>query len=761
MTDKTPSPAPPASSGGARRSAFTGGTRSMNLPGTRGTGGGRTAGVDDMGGGKREARPSEKWRPASDEPDDYEFVRLLHRSHDQGITAVSETLEQRQARAQQTKTTGWQSKFAMPYRPLGIPQLQVERAAQQARVETQEGKAGAEAQSSGRPPLSERARRVNQGGVTPSGRPMDWLPRARMSMEKFSLAARRNNMTHRLFLLHEVTASDRRVKFVRAGVLATDVLQIASDSNEQSGQLGFGEMEMDDIHPLERKKMLKNRKRPEGVPALKVGEGSNWAGGGGAQTDRTDLASQLRTSLATPPTSVLVPQTARANMRTSSSGSTLEVRSMGNKTPVSATDRGLVKVFDMAPMVTIEQHMSHAKALLTARQKAVAGEFNMQLPVPPLELVAEAFQAGVDELTLRVKEELSSKTTARLDTFRRKFKNFELGEMGSNASSQLDSMRLRAEQEKLRNEIYLYQNRKWYLALMGKVADQASDEQHDLLRIIREMVEGGVVFSKLTVRELVTECATQYLMDAFVTRPIQDVFDFLCGQFGVLGEEYDGWVEDAGLALPPSTIARYESARQMRLDLFKKDIVAKHMRQRFDMMSTTKPLDSWLPHDIVDTVGKPLFQAAASPHLLCLSLFSPPSCRSSYSHLASCFALFGVLFGPSQVMSSVRETHRRSPDSISNHGRAASSRGGASSRGADDWQASEGAEPTRPKVLEMSDARPHSGFGDAPPPPKEPEGSSGSLGGAEAAEATPAAGSLPPATGEAPASVDDKSEPSA
>jgi hypothetical protein len=206
-------------------------------------------------------------------------------------------------------------------------------------------------------------------------------------------------------------------------------------------------------------------------------------------------------------------------------------------------------------------------------------------------------------VTEDIKEELSAKTTARLDTFRRKFKNFELGETGQTAAMQLESMRLKAEEEKLRNEIYLYQNRKWYMELMGKVADQANDDQHDLLRIIREMVEEGVVFNKATVRELVVQCKSLgHLAEQFVTKAIQDVFDFLCAQFGVLGEEYDGWVEDTELPLPPSTLARYEAARQKRIDLFKRDIVAKHWRQRFDMMATTKPLDNWLPHDVVDTV---------------------------------------------------------------------------------------------------------------------------------------------------------------
>eukprot|EP00961_Rhodomonas_salina_P071551 960815-Rhodomonas_salina.2 len=163
-------------------------------------------------------------------------------------------------------------------------------------------------------------------------------------------------------------------------------------------------------------------------------------------------------------------------------------------------------------------------------------------------------------------------------------------------------MRLSAEQEKLQNEIYLYQNRKWYLQLMNNVADENSDVQQDLLKGIREMVEGGVVFSKSTVRELVSICTDKSKREHFTSKPLQDVFDFLCRQFGVHGEEYDGWLQDNQLPLPPSTKARYEAARQKRLSLFKRELIAKHWRQRFEMMATTKDLHEWLSEDVVDAV---------------------------------------------------------------------------------------------------------------------------------------------------------------
>ena len=54
----------------------------------------------------------------------------------------------------------------------------------------------------------------------------------------------------------------------------------------------------------------------------------------------------------------------------------------------------------------------------------------------------------------------------------------------------------------------------------------------------------------------------------------------------VIGDEFDQWVEEHALPLPPATLGRYEAARQKRLDLFKKDVVARHWRQRLDMAHT-------------------------------------------------------------------------------------------------------------------------------------------------------------------------------
>ena len=42
----------------------------------------------------------------------------------------------------------------------------------------------------------------------------------------------------------------------------------------------------------------------------------------------------------------------------------------------------------------------HAALLLTARQKAVAGDFHLEIPIPPMKLVAEAFEVEVEHREL-------------------------------------------------------------------------------------------------------------------------------------------------------------------------------------------------------------------------------------------------------------------------------------------------------------------------------------------------------------------------
>ena len=42
--------------------------------------------------------------------------------------------------------------------------------------------------------------------------------------------------------------------------------------------------------------------------------------------------------------------------------------------------------------------------------------------------------------------------------------------------------------------------------------------------------------------------------ERYKSKPIQDVLDFLCERFGVVGDLYDQWVEENALPLPPSTL---------------------------------------------------------------------------------------------------------------------------------------------------------------------------------------------------------------
>ena len=185
---------------------------------------------------------------AGDEPETYQYVRLLYRTHDHGVTAASESTEERTERARKCKTTGWQSRFAVPYRPLGTPEPELHRRldddhehAKQGEGEPRSGSetfrpggaprglasrnAGSRAASS-RGAMTARAMLESPAGnqITPSGRPENWLQESERSMVYFSLAAKRNSRTHHKILLASVQQSEARVKMVRAGQMATDVL---------------------------------------------------------------------------------------------------------------------------------------------------------------------------------------------------------------------------------------------------------------------------------------------------------------------------------------------------------------------------------------------------------------------------------------------------------------------------------------------------------------------------------------------------------
>jgi len=432
----------------------------------------------------------------------YDYVRMLYRGMDVGITATSESQEQRVLRSKKCKTTGWQSRFAVPFRALGTPDLYL--ASKKGNPGEDAGGAedrGATA-AGGHGGITAREMRQFENGVTPAGRPLNWLPEAQRTIMYFGEAVRRNRRAHRSVLLAQLTESEKRVKCVRAGQMATRVLA-------QGG-------------------MATGPRRPNHVPPLRLG------------TSTTAVDDLLPARAAT------------ARLLSGGGGA--------NARGGAATERP-----SRPPAVGAGASGGVSDRIRHARAEAISGNIALVHPVPPLKLIAEEFANEVDTLTEHMRADLEVKKSERLDTFRRKFKNFELGDSGSSAERTLHAMRLNAEQEKRQNEIYLYQNRQWYFQLRHTVQNQTSPEQKQLLAGIREMVEGGVVFDKNTVKDLVALCTEKSKMDSFSSPPIQAVFDFLCEQFGVVGDQYDEWIEENALPLPESTKQRYEAARQKRL----------------------------------------------------------------------------------------------------------------------------------------------------------------------------------------------------
>ena len=76
----------------------------------------------------------------------------------------------------------------------------------------------------------------------------------------------------------------------------------------------------------------------------------------------------------------------------------------------------------------------------------MSGNVALVHPVPPLALVAEQFQHQVDGMTTHLKTELGVMQSERLDTFRRKFTNFDVRDLGSSSERRLAAMRLSAQQ---------------------------------------------------------------------------------------------------------------------------------------------------------------------------------------------------------------------------------------------------------------------------------------------------------------------------
>jgi hypothetical protein len=93
--DSKPSSSPAFITGDVKRKLAGGSQGRAMLMGTKGRG--------DSDANKK---PSDRWIASQEEQEEYDFVRMLYRSQDHGVTAISETAEERQSRAKQCKTTG-------------------------------------------------------------------------------------------------------------------------------------------------------------------------------------------------------------------------------------------------------------------------------------------------------------------------------------------------------------------------------------------------------------------------------------------------------------------------------------------------------------------------------------------------------------------------------------------------------------------------------------------------------------------------------
>ena len=377
------------------------------------------------GSAARPGRLAQKERP-------YTHERMLYRGMDQGVTATSETHEQRVMRSKKCKSTGWQSRFAVPYRSLGTPDLELPAKGKAAGEELAgtEDRRGAAVQH-GHGGLSARELRHIELGVTPAGRPLNWLPEARRTMVYFGEAAKRNRRVHRSVLLSQLAASDKRVKMVRAGQQATAVLEqdqhaanggvSTARSAADAGTTFLTDVPASDVaaEPPSLQMPTSARRRPNHVPPLQLGAGTALGATSTPQTDslasRGAQSSTARLALPTPPGT-----TARSG---------------------AATERARPAPAP-APLADDE----HASKSARARANAMSGNVALVHPVPPLALVAEQFQHQVDGMTTHLKTELGVMQSERLDTFRRKFNNFDVSDLGSSSERRLASMRLSAQQ---------------------------------------------------------------------------------------------------------------------------------------------------------------------------------------------------------------------------------------------------------------------------------------------------------------------------
>ena len=203
--------------------------------------GSRKSSAHSLGGGSGGMRSKSKLLEGQREQP-YEFVRMLYRGLDQGVTATSETTDQRVLRSKKCKTSGWQSRFAVPYRSLGTPDLYLPSKKGHPVSEDAGSREDRGATSSrGHGGMTAREMRQYELGVTPAGRPLNWLPEAERAMTFFGDAAKRNRRVHRSDLLKQLHASEKRVKCVRAGQMATRVLEQDKSGATRDGLASEGD----------------------------------------------------------------------------------------------------------------------------------------------------------------------------------------------------------------------------------------------------------------------------------------------------------------------------------------------------------------------------------------------------------------------------------------------------------------------------------------------------------------------------------------
>ena len=250
----------------------------------------------------------------------------------------------------------------------------------------------------------------------------------------------------------------------------------------------------------------------------------------------------------------------------------------------------------------------------------ILGRNSVAHPVKELRNIALTISAAVCDGAAFLDKQLKLQDCERLDTNRRKLAALTSvpGSVPRAAHAQLKSMRLLSERERLQASLRLLQNRRWYDAALPLLyfcnimcmyhelqqlvlAEGQGNGQRELflLGCVRRLIEEGAVLDGHSVRLLMSLYTQPSMSSEFTSPTVQCILRFLCGKFKVTPAQYDEWLRSMQLPLPPATIARDELALQRRHELYQRKTVAKWFRQKAEIMSMTKDLEYWLPHEII------------------------------------------------------------------------------------------------------------------------------------------------------------------